>query len=136
MEQMKVLLEKAKSDKALMAKLDELGASGAAPDKFVALAAEYGFAITAEDYQMALEQAGTPKTGELKEEELEAAAGGWTENRYQPEYCSQFTKTHYNCVGFMTAFQCDHFSSTATDPLSKYSKYRKKCAMGYFNYVD
>ena len=76
MTQMQAFIEKAKNDKALMAKLDALGVAGAEPDKIIALAAEYGFTITAEDYRQAAKAAGEQKTGELNEEDLEAAAGG------------------------------------------------------------
>ena len=100
MNQMKAFIEKAKNDKELMAKLNALGASGAGADKIVALAAEYGFAITEEDYRQAAEMAGTRKAGELKEEDLEAAAGGATQNRYNPDVCGKYTKVEWECVGF------------------------------------
>jgi len=133
MTQMQSFIEKAKKDKDLMAKLDALGASGAEPDKIIALAAEYGFAITTEDYRKAAEMAGTPKTGELKEEDLEAAAGGgtrYTQNRYDPEICKKYTTTHYNCVGFIETSWCDHYTRTyITETIGHH-----KCSMGVFDY--
>ena len=138
MNQMQAFIEKAKNDKELMAKLDALGASGAGADKIVALAAEYGFAITEEDYRKAAEMAGTRKSGELKEEDLEAAAGGaWektfgTENRYDPAVCSKYTEEHYNCVGFLSANWCDHRRVVyhgASQPTN-----RKTCVMGFYDY--
>ena len=126
MNQMQALLEKARSDKELMAKLNELGAGGAEPDKMpgkvVALAAEYGVTITEEDYRLAVEAAaghvcprsagqsaaGCPsaeshgcarKAEELNEEDLEAVAGGATQNRYNPDVCGKYTKVEWECVG-------------------------------------
>ncbi|MCL2010654.1 MAG: Nif11-like leader peptide family natural product precursor [Synergistaceae bacterium] len=131
MEQMKAFIEKAKNDKALMAKLDELGASGAEADKIVALAAEHGFAITAEDYRLAEEQAGTRQSGELKEEELEAVAGGSpTQNRWDPVRCGQATRTIYECVGFIKSVYCDHYRVVVLAPPT----YQHSCAMGRFDY--
>ncbi|MCL2049157.1 MAG: Nif11-like leader peptide family natural product precursor [Defluviitaleaceae bacterium] len=46
---MKAFIEKARSDTAILAKLDALGAAGASADKIVALAAEYGYTVTEEE---------------------------------------------------------------------------------------
>ena len=180
MNQMQAFIEKAKNDKALMAKLDALGASGAEPveqfstqreiltpaaecqelsmpnlgalderpsagvserltfgdkmpGKVVALAAEYGFTITAEDYQQAVKATSARKSGELKEEDLEAAAGGiLTENRYDPEVCSKYTETHYNCVGFLGMNWCDHYRRV--HPENSRPTGRHTCVMGFFDY--
>ena len=131
MNQMQAFIEKAKNDKELMAKLDALGAAGAGMDKVVALATENGFSITAEDYRQAVEQAGTQKKGELKEEDLEAAAGGGTQNRYDPQRCGNTTRTSYECVGFLKMTWCDHLSEVET---TKWHR-RYTCAMGCFDYI-
>ena len=142
MNQMQAFIEKAKNDKALMAKLNELGASGTEPDKIpgkiIALAAEHGFSITVEEYQLARESVGASKSGELAEEDLDAVAGGGTENRYDPEVCNpntNYNRTHYNCVGFMGWTWCDHYSRTFVRG-GHYvgGVHRHKCAMGMFDY--
>jgi len=136
MNQMQAFIEKAKNDKELMAKLNTLGASGAEADKIVALAAEYGVTITAEDCRQASEQAGTRKSGELKEEDLEAAAGGWwSENRYDPAICGQYSKVHYYCVGFMTMCPCDHYRQERIDKANT-PPWRYYCVMGHYDYYS
>ena len=137
MEQMQAFIEKAKNDKELMAKLDALGASGAGPDKMpgeiVALAAEYGFSITEEDYRKANEQAGAQKTGELKEEELEAAAGGGrpTGNYYDPKTCDNVKTRQSFCQGFLLLIPCDHYVM-----IDGFYDTHYKCNMGCFDYKE
>ena len=53
MEQIKLFIKKANADSDLMAKLDALGAKNAGADKIIALAAEYGFTFTAQEYEEA-----------------------------------------------------------------------------------
>ena len=138
MNQMQSFIEKAKNDSALMAKLDALGASGAEPDKIVALAAEYGFSITEADYLAAREQAGAQKSGELMEEDLEAAAGGGTQNRYDPQRCGNTTRTSYECVGLFLMTWCDHYrekelTSAGAGPAGR--RWHYTCAMGSYDYI-
>ena len=136
MNQMQAFIEKARHDKELMAKLDALGASGAGADKIIALAAEYGFTITAEDCRQAAEMAGARKSGELNEEDLEAAAGGGTQNRWNPEVCNNYSRTHYNCVGFLTWSWCDHYRRKELPP-ERYKPsdyYQHTCVMGRYDY--
>ncbi|MCL2010653.1 MAG: Nif11-like leader peptide family natural product precursor [Synergistaceae bacterium] len=141
MEQMKAFIEKAKTDKDLMAKLNALCVGEEAPDKMpdkiVALAAEHGFAITAEDYRKGAERACTRKSGELKEEELEAVAGGdgwgWTENRYDQGICGKITREHSRCFGVWEIVGwCDHYDAY------RFAPYRRRvvCAMGRYDYED
>ena len=66
MEQIKLFIEKAKTENELMAKLDALGAKGAGADEVVVLAAEYGFTVTKEDMEAARRQ-NCPHRGELSE---------------------------------------------------------------------
>jgi len=138
MNQMQALLEKARNDKELMAKLDALGASGAGPDKIIALAAEYGFSITAEDYTNACESAMALKSGEISEVELDSVAGGdgATQNRWDPKVCNNYNRTHYNCVGFFKATWCDHYERTwhHQDNIG-YTTFRHVCGMGRFDYI-
>ena len=130
MNQLQAFIEKARSDSALMAKIDTLGVSDAEPDKVAALAAEYGFSVTEEDCRKAAETACPHRAGELAEEELDAVAGGATENRYDPGVCSQYKEAHYNCVGFLGLFWCDHYSEITVSS----SLRRIKCNMGQFEY--
>ena len=131
MNQMQSFIEKAKNDKDLMAKLDALGASGAEPDKIVALAAEHGFSITVEEYQLACESASVRKSGELVEEDLDSVAGGATQNRWDPEVCNNYTTVHYNCVGFFESCWCDHYGRRH---IGGKDSFKHTCAMGRFYY--
>ncbi|MCL2111978.1 MAG: Nif11-like leader peptide family natural product precursor [Clostridiales bacterium] len=139
MEQMKAFIEKAKNDSGLMAKLDELSASseGLEPDKIVELAAEHGFAITVEEYRMAVEQAEARKAGELKEEELEGAAGGtgWTKNRYDPIMCRGLTRLIPGRCSPLFEFDCDHFNNDlvrGSGDARGNKTYNISCNMGAF----
>jgi len=110
MEQLKALIEKAKSDKELMAKLDALGAKDAGDDEIIALAKEYGFTVTADEIgKLKNEVADSAGSNEITEDELEAVAGGWSENRYDPNTCKNMTKRKYECIGFLGGCWCDHF---------------------------
>jgi len=127
MEQLKALIEKAKSDKELMSKLDALGVKDAGDDKIIALAKEYGFTVTAEDIEnLKNDDADSAESNEITEDELEAVAGGWSENRYDPNTCKNMTRNKYECVGFLGACWCDHY-------WRKWS-YRKK--VGNLEFVD
>ena len=68
MEQLKAFIEKAKSDAELGEKLSALDVISAAADEYIALAAEAGFTITADDIK---------EKRKLTEEELEDVAGGF-----------------------------------------------------------
>jgi len=140
MNQMQSFIEKAKNDKELMAKLDVLGASGAEADKYVALAAEHGFSITEADYQEAAAGSCPHKKGELAEEDLEAAAGGFidTQNRYNPDVCGKYTQVSYECVGFLRKIWCDHYREKQLPSVGlggmRY-RWQFTCAMGRYDYV-
>ena len=138
MNQMQAFIEKAKNDSGLMAKLDELGASGADHEKITALAADYGFSITEEDCQNAM-TAGMQKAGELAEEDLDAVAGGSiliTENRHYPELCSTYTETQYNCVGFLSIVNCYYYHvESFKNDIGGTSRVVKSCRMGYFENI-
>ena len=111
MEQMKVFFEKAIAEKELMNKLDELGVKGAGDEEVIKLAAEYGFTITVEDIEAFRNQSTQSKI--LNEEDLENVAGGSyiKEDRHNHDICSQYTRTHYYCVGFLTLFPCVHYQN-------------------------
>jgi len=106
MNQIKALIEKAQSDKDLMAKLDALGEKDAGADEVISLAKEYGFTVTTDEIEKM--NTGGEELGELTEDELEAVAGGWSENRYDST-CKNMTRTKYNCVGFLAQCWCDHY---------------------------
>ena len=146
MNQMQAFIEKAKNDKALMAKLNELGAADAGADKIVALAAEHGFSITEEDYRKAAEapcpqcshQSGKPAgepSAELSEEDLEAAAGGGDLSRHDPTVCSQYKEVGYYCVGFLSLSHCWHYTHTVQrDSLGVVTSDNYKCTLRYYDY--
>ena len=133
MNQLQAFIEKAKNDKALMAKLNKIGADGAEVDKVVSLAAEYGFGVTAEDCLKAMETA-CPKTGKLAEEELEAVAGGvtpptYTKNRWDPDECKKLKTTAMRCFGM--GLWCDHYRMLDGP---EFRSYWHICKMGVYNY--
>ena len=136
MSQLKAFIEKAQSDKELMAKLDELGAKDAGADEIIALAKENGFTITADEIEN--QKRGELATGELSEEELETVAGGEggpTMNRYDPKTCKNMVESKYNCMGFLGWCWCDHFRRRH-DPTTETGTYRSRyfhsCVMGAF----
>ena len=131
MNQMQEFIKKAKSDRSLMAKLDELGATGAGDEAVVALAAEYGFTVTVEDCREAAAKSCPHRRGELAEEDLDVVSGGATQNRWDPKVCNNYNRTHYNCVGFYSATWCDHYSAKNLS----HGKYHHVCSMGRFDYV-
>jgi len=137
MTQMQSFIEKAKNDKELMAKLDALGASGAGVEEAIALAAEYGFLVTEEDCRQAAARSCPHKKGELAEEDLATAAGGATQNRYDPVRCGQATRTMYECVGFLKATWCDHYREQFAGRVSNYygERWHYYCAMGCYDYI-
>ena len=89
MEQIKAFIEKANTNSELMTKLDALGAKNVGAEDFIALAAEYGFTFTEQEYEQAKTHT-RAKTGELSEEDLDAVSGGGTENRYNEERCREY----------------------------------------------
>ena len=133
MSQLKAFIEKAQSDKELMAKLDELGAKDAGVDEVIALAKENGFTITADEIEKMKD--GGEESGELAEEDLEAVAGGaWpTANRYDSS-CKNMKTTKYNCVGFLSKVWCDHYSMTQIGKKETMIvlRYWHRCAMNGF----
>ena len=139
MNQMQSFIEKAKTDKDLMTKLNALGASGASMDKVVALAAEHGFTISEEDCRMAVEtpcpsclhNSGEP-AAELSEEDLEAAAGGYN-SRHDPSICSQYKEVGYNCVGFLGLSHCNWYQHVAhRDSWGVVISDEYYCRMGFY----
>ena len=72
------------------------------------------------------------KTAELHETELEAVAGGATQNRYDPKRCSQYKRVEYECVGLFSATWCDHYSKERL--LGDTDWYLHDCAMGCYHY--
>jgi len=134
MEQLKAMLEKARTDKEFGAKLEELGKSGAQPEAIVAFAAEHGFTITAEDLNSC--RGDCAKCGELTEDELENVSGaGPTQDRYDPNECPTRTRTHYYCVGFLKLTWCDHFRRIKVQESPQF-RFRHICEKpGGFNYI-
>ena len=134
MEQIKLFIEKAKSDSELLSKLDALGKRDAGSDEFVALAAERGFTVTKEDVEAARHQ-NRPQHGELSEADLGAVSGGWTYNRWDPNVCREIKRANDRCVGPGTIFcWCDHFRQGLEGPTVN-QVYRNTCVMGCFNYT-
>ena len=71
------------------------------------------------------------KNTELKETELEGAAGGATQNRYDPQVCGGYNKAGDNCLGFWNMVNCDHYRITRVQN----NDHRVSCAMGYYDYI-
>jgi len=139
MEQIKAFIEKANTDSELMAKLDALGAKNADAENVIALAAEYGFTFSKEDYEK-MSGCGRKcaRCGELSEEELGAVSGGWDGNRYDPNVCKpSLGRTRYECVGLLKLAWCDHYHMELCYPEPDPNKrvYAHSCAKGAFNYV-
>ena len=135
MDNIKAFINKAKENETLMKKLDALGEKDAGVDQIIALAAENGFIITAneiEEYKSGI-LADREKYGKLSEKELASVVGGGlpTENRYNPKICSQYGKVHYYCVGFLELVNCDHFRQSFSNGGWRIDL---ECAMGYYNY--
>ena len=132
------MLEKAKTDMAFMDKLEELGRKNAAPEEIVALAAEYGFSITAEDLKSC--NGNCTKCGELSSEELETVSGGKDipqgidNDRFDPNACHAHGRTRYECVGFLQIIYCKYYSKTIIKN-SFPRRYHHVCAKGAFNYT-
>jgi len=138
MEQLQAMIDKAKTDKKLMNKLEELGKNNAAPEEIIAFADEYGFSITAEDLKLC--NGNCTKCGELSSEELEMVSGGKdipqgvNNDRFDPNACHAHGRTRYECVGFLQIIQCKHYSKTQIKD-SFPRRYRHVCAKGAFNYT-
>ena len=138
MEQIKAFIEKANTDSELMAKLDALGKSGAGAEEVVALASEYGFIFTAQEYEEAVKCGGNcARCGELSEEDLDAVAGGAepTINRYDANMCRNLVRNRKECIGpLRVTFWCDHYT-VYMQSLWDGGDYNHKCAMGAFEYI-
>ena len=137
MEQLKLFIEKAKTDSELMAKINAFGANNANADEIITLAAEHGFTVTKTDLE-AVACGGSG--GELSEEHLENVSGGFgspTENRWDPNVCPGLTRTRYECVGLFQLCNCDHYRKKGAS--AQYQKqatlYYHTCVMGAFNYI-
>jgi len=134
MSQLIAFIEKAKSDKDLMAKLDALGENAGA-DEIIKLAKEYSFTVTEEEIEK--QKSSEDSSGELSEDELESVAGGGSANRYNPDVCKDLPKTRFECVGFMSLCWCDHHRRTH-DPISPgwgtKARYFHTCVMGAYSY--
>ena len=133
MEQLKAFIDKAESDKELMDKLGALGEKGAGADDVVALAAEYGFTVTAEEIEDAKS---LTKKNELGEEKLEAVAGGTgesiagSENRYCPKWCKNLTVARWAC--YFPVVYCDHYRYSYRSSDNDYEYYNNACTMGAY----
>ena len=73
------------------------------------------------------------KNVQLNEDDLEAATGGATQNRFNAAECSKHNDVHYNCVGFLSATWCDHYRKTVDDSSEWETKIHRWCAMGIFD---
>ena len=71
--------------------------------------------------------------GVIAEEDLEAAAGGATQNRYNPDVCGKYTKVEYECVGFLKKIRCDHYKEESLNLIR--TRYHYTCVMGRYDYI-
>ena len=72
----------------------------------------------------------------LHETELDAVAGGGaTQNRYDPQRCSNTKQVAYECVGFLANTWCDHYRERKISG-THYTNdvYRYTCVMGCYDY--
>jgi len=74
------------------------------------------------------------KNTELHEIDLEAAAGGATQNRYDPQRCGKYTRMEYECVGLFEMCWCDHFRRVDLLPGRLVSYFNYICTMGCYDY--
>ena len=78
------------------------------------------------------------QNNELHEEDLEAAAGGATQNRWNPEVCGKYAKVEYDCVGFQEFTWCDHYREKNLSPANTHAaeqRWQYSCVMGCYDYV-
>jgi len=147
MEQLKLFLERANQDNELAEKLTALG--GAFDnDSVIALAAEHGFTVTAEDIKQ-FKKSGCNGCGgnKLNEEELNKVAGGGfgvdgpeghsTKNRYNPEVCKGLTsvRSDASCNGNNFLFfgvWCDHYRRAKYGAHTGNPYWAHECVMGAF----
>ena len=73
---------------------------------------------------------------ELKETDLEAAAGGWTKNKYDPNRCKGLTQRIPNmCRPVFLEGACDHYNEereSGPQNARGDKKYNMSCNMGAF----
>jgi len=139
MEQLKAFLEKAGADSELTVKLEKLYESANVSEELIAIAAEFGFTITAEEIG---ETKSLTKRNELEEEKLEAVAGGsggeeqsegiagWTVNRYCSSWCKNLKEARWAC--YFPVFWCDHFRRDFIKGNVFYNYYYYGCAKGAY----
>jgi len=129
MEQLKAFLEKANQDMELMEKLEALSKNSEEVynDTIIALAAENGFTIAADELEKLNSNA---QHGEISEEQLEAVTGGASVNRYCPEWCKGLTKARMAC--WFPIVWCDHYRETHYTESAHYIETTYSCAMGAF----
>ena len=96
MEQLNAFIEKIESDNELKAKLEALYEKAEQPEEIIAVAAQSGFNITADEIT-AFRNSST--SAELTEEDLGVVSGGNSKNRYDST-CKNMTKIKSDCVGF------------------------------------
>ena len=134
MEQLKLFLEKAKTDKELMAKLDVLSAKKASDGEIIALAAEYGFTFTKEDIESLQGESSAPVV-KLTESDLEAVAGGFpTVNRWDSVVCGSATMVipdRCKAASWYDIRHCDHHRTFANAA----GKQVHICVMGRYSYI-
>ena len=109
---MKEYLEAVEQNPELKEKVEALDAAGSAPAQYIALAAEYGFALTAADFAPAA--AGGP----VSDDELDAGAGGAPvcimnnisyeqyQNRMDDETATKYWANITNSKAIITCPQC------------------------------
>ena len=73
---------------------------------------------------------------ELKETDLEAAAGGATKDRWYPDVCNQKTRVEYECVGLLALTWCDHYrrENYGRDRGPYGGEFRHYCVKGRYDY--
>jgi len=76
----------------------------------------------------------TAQSGELNEKDLAAAAGGWTQNKYNPKRCKGLTERLDSCRAAFLEGDCDHLNRVLAGSSNGVAgnKYNVSCNMGAF----
>jgi len=145
MNQFQEFINKAFENEELMEKVNELSMREPTDEEVIALAAEYGFTITADDLEQQKDRTCSAcESGKLEEEDLETVAGGTAgSDRWNPDICMKPPGgLRYECVGFLGYFWCSRFSRSSLRYWKKCRKsgvstemFRLLCNIGAFDYI-
>ena len=145
MDQLKQFIERIDTDDELSEKMEELSMGDSGDEKIIALAADYGFNITADELkQQRSSTVNLQESGKLSEEDLDNVVGGFMTNRWDSNACAKWGRVRFKCLGFFSLFHCSNYSReklshgrnlrSEVGSSRQHKMYRHKCAMGAFDY--